>query len=244
MHSKEIVEYIESELEKGFHIDDIRRALKAVGHDVQIIEDSILHVHKKKQRKEKIRKLALIIIPLLIVLVILAVMLLPKFLNNANNSQNQNISQPVPIVIPDKTLYEDAISTGNLDLCNQINSSSLKSRCNQILSSLNSNNNITIPPQVTLDRDLYEDAISTGNLDLCNQINSSSLKSRCLSILSSLKAPTPTVEQTTSNSTNTINPNTQQDRSYYENAISTGDKTLCDKIASSSLKSRCLSILK
>ena len=194
MHSKEIVEYIESELEKGFHIDDIRRALKAVGHDVQIIEDSILHVHKKKQRKEKIRKLALIIIPLLIVLVILAVMLLPKFLNNANNSQNQNISQPVPIVIPDKTLYEDAIST--------------------------------------------------GNLDLCNQINSSSLKSRCLSILSSLKAPTPTVEQTTSNSTNTINPNTQQDRSYYENAISTGDKTLCDKIASSSLKSRCLSILK
>ena len=71
MHDKELVGYIEKELQKGFHHNEIRRALLAVGHDAQIVEDSLLHVHNNLERKMKVKKALSILIPILLVLLII-----------------------------------------------------------------------------------------------------------------------------------------------------------------------------
>ena len=85
MHDKELVGYIEKELQKGFHHNEIRRALLAVGHDAQVVEDSLLHVHNNLERKMKVKKALSILIPILLVLLIIVAVYVMKQPSSTDN---------------------------------------------------------------------------------------------------------------------------------------------------------------
>lgn len=65
MLRKEIIEYIEKELKKGFHISMIKQALSEVGHDMHDIEEAVEHIHKRHAHK----RVGIIIVAVLILIV-------------------------------------------------------------------------------------------------------------------------------------------------------------------------------
>ena len=260
MHDKELVGYIEKELQKGFHHNEIRRALLAVGHDAQIVEDSLLHVHNNLERKMKVKKALSILIPILLVLLIIVavyVMKQPSSTDNpsiSGNSTGQQNNEKIENPTADDNNYNQAMMTGDYTYCNKIINEAKKADCISIVG--DGNNAQSTPEVLSDDEKAYQQAMMSGSYAECLKIKDEAKKADCISIVGMPPAQETNNNSGTNNSTvaeNTesggqtsglpLDTESSSDQENYNQAMMTGDSSYCDQIINEAKKANCHSIV-
>ena len=265
MHDKELVGYIEKELQKGFHHNEIRRALLAVGHDAQVVEDSLLHVHNNLERKMKVKKALSILIPILLVLLIIVAVYVmkqpsstdnPPISDNITKQQNNGKIENEKIENPaaDDNNYNQAMMTGDYTYCNKIINEAKKTDCISIVGG--GNNAQSTPEVLSEDEKTYQQAMMTGDPSYCSLIKNEAMKADCISIVGMPSAQETNNNPGTDNST--VAENTESggqtselppdaesssDQENYNQAMMTGDSSYCDQIINEAKKADCHSIV-
>ena len=192
MPRQDIVDYIEKELAKGFHIEDIKRALLSVGHDVQVVEEAVLHVHNKRDKAKRVGQIMMIVIPVIIIILIVAAVLYLKdtsppvynpidtidtaTANQQNAAQdNTNTGQTAVVVEEqqpdlgnDQQLLEQALSSLDETKCSGIQDETMRNSCTLALTHDNASEQQSA--MSAEDQQAFDAALSTGDQAKCETI--------------------------------------------------------------------------
>ncbi|MBS3109854.1 hypothetical protein J4227_04980 [Candidatus Woesearchaeota archaeon] len=249
----EIVEYIEKELEKGFHIEEIKRALLSVGHEAQHVEEAVLHVHSKRQARQRKRTALIILIPVLIILILLLVVNLMRqqekndFLDqigggtqtpadnipDAGEEPRETIPGQGTVTAPPEAIgaptdaenLDLALTHGDISYCNKIVDPIVKEICTTTLNPPQRE----VPAYAESDSLLLDSAFTTGDISKCDGIVDNSTREICTSTLK----PQETA----------VSEFAEQDSINFDNALANSDKTYCNNIHDEALKQTCLGML-
>ncbi len=229
MHDEELVSYIEKELKKGFHHNEIKRALISVGHDAKVVEDSLAHVSEKTEKKNGLRKALSIAIPLILVAFIIIALAVFRPGNGTAATapvvaqQNATSVQPqqgntAQATANNREFLVKALETGNTSYCDAINDSEARSACRN---SVQAQQEAAAPDP---NKNLYNLALQEKNITICDSITDSGMRYACTSALS---APPPREISAS-------------DNENFDKALQTKDPSYCKAINDTKARSLCM----
>ncbi len=138
MLKKDLVDFIEKELNKGIHIDRIKDALFNVGHQIEHVEEAIIHVEKKKKKRFYVM-ISIIVIAFLILVIGFGLILdnaleekeeEPPLVKEQDNNNGQATSEDfIKKEREDQVIFRNALKSSNVTLCDGIGNSLLKENC-------------------------------------------------------------------------------------------------------------------
>ena len=250
MPRQDIVDYIEKELAKGFHIEDIKRALLSVGHDVQVVEEAVLHVHNKRDKAKRVGQIMMIVIPVIIIILIVAAVLYlkdtsPPVYNpidtidtttaNQQNAAQDNtdagqtavVEEQQPDLGSDQQLLEQALSSLDETKCSGIQDETMRNSCTLALTHDNASEQQSA--MSAEDQQAFDAALSAGDQAKCEAIVDAAAKESCVKAI----APPP---ESSSESQPTVS---EEDIRKLELALAAGNVSMCSAIQDATLKQQC-----
>jgi len=215
-----LVEYIELELKKGIREIHIKQALKTVGHNIKIIEEAFEHVRAghHKRHKHHVKIGGVIVLAIIIGVAFMQTDVFDKGVKFEENKELDVMEE----VLSDGELYNQAVASGNILMCDQIDDEQYRAKCLMHFSDEDSN------PQKVADNVIYERALSEGNPELCASVAEESLRLSCDAFF-----VVPEAEEEPSSL------GEGSDEAIYEQAISEGNPELCTTITEESLRLSC-----
>jgi len=241
MLRKDIIEYVEKELSRGIHIDFIKKALLEVGHDIMDVEEAIMHIHKKRGKKEHNAGKFLIPIVIILILVFLGLFLREKeigeeatevvesetdvnldaeWFNKAMSEENEDLK-----------LLNDAIIFDDVSICEQITNEDIKSQCLDVVPQKKENISESNVIEKS-DSDFFNDAIIFNDVSICEQIDDAEMKEQCISQLSPVNESQEIPQEETK-------PKEDKDVKLFNDAIIFNDASICEQITNEDIKSQC-----
>lgn len=179
MPKKELVDYIERELNKGIHENRIKNALFEVGHQIEQVEEALLHV--KRKQKKRLYMMVTVIVLAFLILVIGAGLLLDKALSDKEiqNISDSNVNTNQIVSHDDNFYYQKAMNEGNEVICESIVDLKFKTTC---VENVKKTKDIKIPLVELKDRKIYKEAIENKDSTKCEEIQGYAMKNSCLQL--------------------------------------------------------------
>lgn len=230
MEKKEVLEYIEKELKQGFKLDAIKSALIEAGHDIELIEGSILHFKNKKKLSKITTGLLVLVIAAVVVITVINLSLKLGEEAVVTKEEKPEIDQ----TSSDRTMFLRAINTKDSSLCEEIANDEIKEECVYVT--------VTRPlvqPAISEedgnDRNNLQKAINTADSSVCDDIVDAEVKQECLDVTSAKKEAAEEEAEAAVN---------KDDRLLLIQAISTGDAAYCNQIINEEVKTECFDATK
>ena len=224
-----LVEYIEKELGKGIKEMHIKQALKTAGHDINFIEEAFEHVnagHHKRHKKH------VLIGGFLAVIIVVGVLMMQtgvfEKIGMSGDDAEPGRAGIVELQLSDTELYNQAIITGNILMCDEIEGRENRASCLMYFSQDEKASEILNEgrdPVEVADENNYEKALSEGNPELCNEIVDESYKESCETFFAPVE--------------NNVDP--ESDEGLYQQALTSGDASICSQIIGEGYKESCYS---
>lgn len=162
MPRKDLIDYIDHELNRGIHIDRIKQSLFEVGHKIEHVDDALIFVNKRKKRR--LYTFVSIMIIVLLILIVGVILLLDNFKKDTEE-------------FDDDFYFGLALEELNDIHCQKIVDELRESSCIHNVKVIKA---VEVPQFELDDREFYKEAIETKNPEICNNIQGKIMKENCL----------------------------------------------------------------
>ena len=213
---EELVSYIEKELRRGFHVDEIKKELFDEGYEAEEVEDAINHTHMLHKHMSIGYVIALIVVAIAVIFVFGALSTV-KIISEDAGWEGLGESSLQSVLNRDVELFNQGVDEKNKETCMKIINTELKQDC------------ISRVDEYYLEEDQKNYVLAVNNMKraTCDEIMSDILRAECVSKIDEIQSKGGV--------------SVTDNQRIYIDAVNSLDAELCEEIVDSVLRVECVS---